>query len=1354
LDDSDISYRVGFVVFGDVVYVYNGGSLYAHQGEILSIINNITLGEHGIGSGGDGPENQFEAMAQAASMNFRPGTQKVQILLTDAPAHEADGVTDWTRETIIDLLVAARMTVFPVFNASDALASAQYIPIAEATNPDGTHFDIYDNFDSVVDEIASMVASTYVIRYKSSRPVLDGVERHVVVTVNYSGDQATCEGTYIPGSAPSIQRTQDTLDLHGQSWAAGTQFNIRAEIRDAVAPYVQSATVYYRRTGDADYTPSPMTHSSDIWAGTIPGTAVASPGVDYYISATDGQSTVTDPSVDPRISPHQLAILPNEAPRITHTPPADVPINAPVAITAQIIDTTNALASARLHYRKTGQLIYQCNGEMTNAGGDSYRDSISSDYVTAAGVEYYIHAEDDLGVGSYHGTPDVPYVVSVSTNQPPDTKIETAETDALNGTAKFTWSGSDDSTPPAQLVYEHRLLNPDSPLYEWSEWSSSTTATYPRSPDSRLPDGTYRFQVKAKDADEAIQPSPTTWEFTIGAGAPGSIKGRVTDASIPGPSNGIVGAVLLLDPDPFTYCPVTDASGYFSFSIPAGTYNVTASAEGYVSKTAIGVVVVAGTTTVLDFALEPTSIAWVSVNRDGTSIFADNGTGSPDLARELKELPAGWVLRRMTASGKAIESSPDGGIRWFHRVEDITDGVAGWVERGDLDGGGDRSRVQLVLRGLPDAPTIPQEFVLEGFPGELSLGTRGEEVKYLQLVLKAEVGHPIYPSSVGATGYFGTITQRALMAFQKKQGLRQTGSLDESTREVVNRHLREARYELQVTRRQIVLEALSNYYNNTETSASLYHSNDRGNHLGRFLENGFPVELILAMVAQETHSTFDNQFVSFDCGRGIVQVTTDSLVGQGSGISCGCWRHRRQGSACQFDDSCACYQYTNSHQGIFANIKDGLRKLSTSYATSLKRNGQDASLGDQFPMLVNWKEWAGALWRYNGLVDNSNYLVNIGKRLETDDTKFVSRFPAYKSAFPSNDLLATSAREKLAELLQDYTSAGIRSPGELRIIDSQGRATGVVDGEGLNDIPNSDWENGNSIVYGPGGSYQYVVAGIEDGEYELVLTYALDDAVTLFTALSIPITQGALHEYTVDWDALARGEEGVTLQIDNDGDGTFERTIHAGSTLDGTTTPVGNQPPQVNILAPVVGEVVSGANYQIKWKATDQDDPSDSLLIDLSYSIDGGATWTSIATGEENDGAYSWDISSLHGGEYWLKIVATDPEGGTAEATTGPFIISTFDGTIIIGPNPVTGAGTAFFYSLPDGTSTAQVMVFNAAGRAVFNVLLDVDSSRFPNAGTWDPVDQDGVPLANGPYIHVLIADGKVIGQGKMVIQR
>jgi len=112
LDASGIDYRIGFNVFADIVYTYNNGNLYADTNDILQVIENIELGENGIGYGGGLSENQLGAIAEAATMNYRPGAHRVQIMLTDAPAHYAgdgdldDGggeeVTEWTVQSLID----------------------------------------------------------------------------------------------------------------------------------------------------------------------------------------------------------------------------------------------------------------------------------------------------------------------------------------------------------------------------------------------------------------------------------------------------------------------------------------------------------------------------------------------------------------------------------------------------------------------------------------------------------------------------------------------------------------------------------------------------------------------------------------------------------------------------------------------------------------------------------------------------------------------------------------------------------------------------------------------------------------------------------------------------------------------------------------------------------------------------------------------------------------------------------------------------------------------------------------------------------------------------------------------------
>jgi len=156
----------------------------------------------------------------------------------------------------------------------------------------------------------------------------------------------------------------------------------------------------------------------------------------------------------------------------------------------------------------------------------------------------------------------------------------------------------------------------------------------------------------------------------------------------------------------------------------------------------------------------------------------------------------------------------------------------------------------------------------------------------------------------------------------------------------------------------------------------------------------------------------------------------------------------------------------------------------------------------------------------------------------------------------------------------------------------------------------------------------------------------------------------------------------------------------------------------------------------------------------VQYRFDWGdgkySTWSSAASASH---AYSST------GTYYVRAQARcaadiSIASSWSEETGVAIGAAALPGVVVVAPNPITSAGTAFFYALPEGTSTAKLMIFNVAGQPVFETALSVTSSRFPSAGTWNPVDQDGIPLANGPYVYVLIADGKVIGRGKMVIQR
>lgn len=68
------------------------------------------------------------------------------------------------------------------------------------------------------------------------------------------------------------------------------------------------------------------------------------------------------------------------------------------------------------------------------------------------------------------------------------------------------------------------------------------------------------------------------------------------------------------------------------------------------------------------------------------------------------------------------------------------------------------------------------------FTKELSMGVNSNEVRQLQQTLRA-FGHFTYPY---ATGYYGGITHDAVLAFQVKKGIPQTGIVDLATRRKLN----------------------------------------------------------------------------------------------------------------------------------------------------------------------------------------------------------------------------------------------------------------------------------------------------------------------------------------------------------------------------------------------------------------------------------------------------------------------------------------------------------------------------------------------------------------------------------------
>jgi hypothetical protein len=129
-----------------------------------------------------------------------------------------------------------------------------------------------------------------------------------------------------------------------------------------------------------------------------------------------------------------------------------------------------------------------------------------------------------------------------------------------------------------------------------------------------------------------------------------------------------------------------------------------------------------------------------------------------------------------------------------------------------------------------------------------------------------------------------------------------------------------------------------------------------------------------------------------------------------------------------------------------------------------------------------------------------------------------------------------------------YRMASIHSPASLSVSDSLGRVTGLVDGEEKNEIPFSEYKDGIILIRSPTEPLSWTVKGTGDGTYGLDIVDSDQEGI-IFEATDIPITEGATHTYSVDWDVLAQGEAGVTVQVDSDGDGVAEHTFASDSEL-------------------------------------------------------------------------------------------------------------------------------------------------------------------------------------------------------------
>lgn len=407
---SEVDYRLGLIQFGQYA---NGGhprmlgsGLTADVAEFKAWVG--TMPADG------GSEYGFEAIRYAIqNYNFRPGAQKVFIIITDEDSDDRD------KTGTINLILANDVIVHCAVDCGEGTSNTDYCDATSVRGvSDGLLLSVTDPYDQILDDILDRIRNPYIVRYRTYNDVMDSVERLVRCTVDDGSTSDYVECTYLPGGSPIIRRTPNTIALHTSALVAGSSPVIAAEVTDGYEPFVQNVTLYVRtvasRTGYLSL--DMVAQGQDVYAANIPAGMVQEPGLEYYLTATDGEVTASDPSTEPALNPYQLSVLENQAPRITHTPTTEWRQGRDLNLEIQAFDETYDVSELTVYYRHQGQFLWNVIDRTYVNDPETINETISilGSELDSPVIEYYIEVIDDLGISGIWPVrgADNPYVLN------------------------------------------------------------------------------------------------------------------------------------------------------------------------------------------------------------------------------------------------------------------------------------------------------------------------------------------------------------------------------------------------------------------------------------------------------------------------------------------------------------------------------------------------------------------------------------------------------------------------------------------------------------------------------------------------------------------------------------------------------------------------------------------------------------------------------------------------------------------------------------------------------------------------------------------------------------------------------
>lgn len=139
---------------------------------------------------------------------------------------------------------------------------------------------------------------------------------------------------------------------------------------------------------------------------------------------------------------------------------------------------------------------------------------------------------------------------------------------------------------------------------------------------------------------------------------------------------------------------------------------------------------------------------------------------------------------------------------------------------------------------------------------------------------------------------------------------------------------------------------------------------------------------------------------------------------------------------------------------------------------------------------------------------------------------------------------------------------------------------------------------------------------------------------------------------------VARADYTIMLGVDDkiSGRATQEFTLTVVRDEETPTPGETNTPTEITIVKPASADVFKSSGNVVEWSVAD---PDGITKVTLNYSSD-GRMWNELAVfeGEETSTTtYSWDVSELIDGSYYLQVVVVDAKEAQVSRTSNQFTI-------------------------------------------------------------------------------------------------